>query len=223
MGMKKSKVNRFEHWNVGIVCSFEQHTIWFGELCHQVCILRFPIELIKYNAKICSWHGSHRSTIFSQLWWRNAFDLCWCHIYMLVFHQSNCASVIKHMLFYYCHISIFVFFHVYVRFLLLPCMPMSAGLHVGVKTLYETQPAFYPGQAIVVSCSIKSTSRIIPNFFLKHVSLRETKCMKFIRQRCFLYFEVLKGIVDVVYIVKCWKVTYCFVQYLRNFCKIWEL
>jgi len=43
--------------------------------------------------------------------------------FMLVFHQSNCVSAIKRMLFYYHHVSIFVFFHVFVgSFLLLPCM-----------------------------------------------------------------------------------------------------
>jgi len=42
------------------------------------------------------------------------------------------------MLFYKRNISIFVFFHVFVCSLLLPCMLWSTALRVGVKTLYNT-------------------------------------------------------------------------------------
>jgi len=57
---------------------------------------------------------------------------------VLELHQSNCASAIKRMLFYYGHISIFVFFYVFVCSLLLTCMLKSTALRVGMKTLYNT-------------------------------------------------------------------------------------
>jgi len=38
---------------------------------------------------------------------------------MLVFHQNKCISVIKRIPFYYRHLYILVFFHVFVCFLLL--------------------------------------------------------------------------------------------------------
>ena len=52
--------------------------------------------------------------------------------------MSNCVDAIKCMLFYYCHISNFVFFHTFVCSFLLPCMLKSTVLCVGVKTLYNT-------------------------------------------------------------------------------------
>ena len=55
-------------------------------------------------------------------------------------HQSNCVSASKRMLFYYRHISIFVFFHVFECSLLLPCMLKSYALCVGMKMLYNTIP-----------------------------------------------------------------------------------
>jgi len=51
--------------------------------------------------------------------------------FMLVFHKSHCASVIKRLLFYYRHIFTFVFFHVFACSLLLPCMLTSTALRVG--------------------------------------------------------------------------------------------
>jgi len=56
---------------------------------------------------------------------------------MLVFHQSNCASALKHMLFYYCHISTFMYFRVFVCSLLLRRVFKSTTLRVGVKTSYH--------------------------------------------------------------------------------------
>jgi len=59
--------------------------------------------------------------------------------FMLVeFHQSNCASAMKRMFFYYRHVPIFVFFRVFVCSLLLPCTLKSSALRVGVKALYNT-------------------------------------------------------------------------------------
>ena len=50
---EKSKSNRFENWNVGMVFWFEQHSTWFGDLCYQLFTLRLPTEfIIKCNAKI---------------------------------------------------------------------------------------------------------------------------------------------------------------------------
>jgi len=68
----------------------------------------------------------------------HACNLYHYHIYMLVFHQSNCAGAIKRMIFCYRHISIFMLFHVFVCSLLLPCMLKSTALRVGVQMLYNT-------------------------------------------------------------------------------------
>jgi len=46
------------------------------------------------------------------------------------------------MLFYYRHISIFVFFRVFVCSLLLPCVLKSTALLAGVKALYNTVTIF---------------------------------------------------------------------------------
>jgi len=57
---------------------------------------------------------------------------------MLVFDQSNRVGVIKRMLFYHRHISVLVFFQIFVCSLLLACILESIALRVGVKTLYHT-------------------------------------------------------------------------------------
>jgi len=44
------------------------------------------------------------------------------------------------MFFYYRHISIFMFFHVFVCSLLLPHVLTSIALRVGVKALYSALP-----------------------------------------------------------------------------------
>jgi len=66
---------------------------------------------------------------------------------MLVFHQNNGVSTIRRMLFYYCHLSIFVFLNVFVYSSLMPCMLMSTVLRAGVKiqyTIVEHQNAKAP-------------------------------------------------------------------------------
>jgi len=63
--------------------------------------------------------------------------------YMLVFHQSKYISAIKRILFYYRHVYILVFFHVFMCSLLLRCMlKKSSALRVGVKTLHQWFPTF---------------------------------------------------------------------------------
>jgi len=57
---------------------------------------------------------------------------------MLVFDQNNRVGVIKRMLFYHRHISVLVFFQIFVCSLLLACILESIALRVGVKTLYHT-------------------------------------------------------------------------------------
>ena len=60
-----------------------------------------------------------------------------CMPFMLVFHQSDCVSAIKRMLFYYQHISIFV-----------PHMLKSTAFCVGAKTLYSTKLYTYSNPCI---------------------------------------------------------------------------
>jgi len=59
---------------------------------------------------------------------------------MLVLHQSKYVSAIECMPSSNRHLSIFVFFHVFVCSLLLPCMLKSSRLRmgVGVKTSHHT-------------------------------------------------------------------------------------
>jgi len=45
--------------------------------------------------------------------------------FIFVFHQSKCISAIKRIIYYYRHVYIFVFFHVFVRSLSLRCMLKS--------------------------------------------------------------------------------------------------
>ena len=73
--------------------------------------------------------GSHRSTTLTITVMGPVMRVSLMH----VFHQSNCVSAIKPMLFYYSDIPIFVFFHVSVCLLLLPCMLKSTAFRVGVK------------------------------------------------------------------------------------------
>jgi len=47
----------------------------------------------------------------------HACVLYYYDISMLVFHNSNCVAAIKRMRFYYHHMSIFTFFHVFCVFL----------------------------------------------------------------------------------------------------------
>ena len=68
----------------------------------------------------------------------HASAVCQYHILLLVLHQSNRVSALKRVFFYYRHISMPVFFHVYMCYLLLPCMLESIALRVGMKTLYCT-------------------------------------------------------------------------------------
>jgi len=58
-----------------------------------------------------------------------------CMPFILVFHQSKCISAIKRTLFYYFHVYIFEFIHVFVCSLSLRCMLVPRALRVGVKTL----------------------------------------------------------------------------------------
>ena len=55
-----------------------------------------------------------------------------------MFHQSNCVSAIKRILFYNRHIFIFLFFDLFVSSLLVPCMHKHTSLRVRVKTSYNT-------------------------------------------------------------------------------------
>jgi len=57
--------------------------------------------------------------------------------FMLVIRQGKCVSAIKRVLFCYHKVSIFVFFHVFLCSLLLPCMLKSTALRVEVKALYN--------------------------------------------------------------------------------------
>jgi len=54
---------------------------------------------------------------------------------MLAFHQRKCINAIMRILFYYFHLCIFEFIHVYVCALSLPCILKPRALRVGVKTL----------------------------------------------------------------------------------------
>jgi len=69
--------------------------------------------------------------------------------FMLVFHQSKCISAVKRMLFYYRHIYIFVFVHVFVCCLLLPNMLISTALRLRVKTLYSIIQLTFVAEYIV--------------------------------------------------------------------------
>jgi len=56
--------------------------------------------------------------------------------FMLVFHQSECISAIKRILFYYFRVHIFESIYVFVSSLSLRCMLIPCALRVGVKTLH---------------------------------------------------------------------------------------
>jgi len=57
--------------------------------------------------------------------------------YICLFHQINCVTAIKRILFYYRYLSIFVTSRVFVCSFLLPFMLRLAALRVGVKMLYN--------------------------------------------------------------------------------------
>jgi len=111
----------------------------------------------------------------------------------LTFHQSNCASAIKRKLFYYRHVSIFVFFHVFLCSLLLPCMLESSALRVGEKMLHNTcnyqieRHATCAKAAHKVSCSSEShtASRFFPIPVKQYLFLfvfEQQQCGKYLSQ-----------------------------------------
>jgi len=55
--------------------------------------------------------------------------------FTLVFHQSECISAIKRLLFYYRHVCILLFFRVFVCSFLLKCILKSTALLVGMKAV----------------------------------------------------------------------------------------
>ena len=57
--------------------------------------------------------------------------------FVLVFHRSKCISATKRIRFYYRHVCILVFIHVFVCSLSLRCMLKYSALRVGVETLHN--------------------------------------------------------------------------------------
>ena len=69
--------------------------------------------------------------------------------FMLLFHQSKCISDVNRRHFYYRHIYIFVFVHVFVCYLLLPNKLTSTALHLKGKTLYNIIQLTFVAEYIV--------------------------------------------------------------------------
>ena len=69
--------------------------------------------------------------------------------FMLLFHQSKCISDVNRRHFYYRHIYIFVFVHVFVCYLLLPNKLTSTALRLKGKTLYNIIQLTFVAEYIV--------------------------------------------------------------------------